>query len=140
MQKGQLSFDALFAGVALIIFLASLTTVSSYIYEAEKSKVIRAQERQIIAGINEITTTTLALKDSSPGTKVRYLVPKLFVPGEAEKQGCRITLNTATNDISLATTFTGTTQVEEKSKIVFDTATFIYRQAGCGSMFEIEKK
>ncbi len=135
-MKGQISFDILLTAVVLIAVFGTMMTVNGFLEHKQKAETARMQERKIIAGISDMFAGAMLLAETEAGSKISYLAPEIFLPGEG-KTGCEIFFLPPDDNITIRANIDGKT-VEESRKVIFDSA-LDYQENDCGSMMTISR-
>jgi len=101
MNCGQISLDFLFAVIAGLIVLSSLTAVSGQMANMQAASSARQQLHAIGLNLASFLSATDILGDAENGSTVAgYEVPLIAVPGESRPQACRIAA--AGNELTLS--------------------------------------
>ena len=100
MRRGQISLDFVFAVIAGLIVLSSLTAVSGQMANMQAASSARQQLHTIGLNLASFLSATDVLGDAEGGSTVAgYEVPLIAVPGESRLQACRI--SAAGNELTL---------------------------------------
>ena len=101
MRSGQISLDFIFAVIAGLIVLSSLTAVSGQMANMQAASSARQQLHTIGLNLASFLSATDVLGDAEGGgTVAGYEVPLIAVPGESNLQTCMITA--AGNELTLS--------------------------------------
>ncbi len=95
-QRGQLSFDLMFAILALLIVIQALNTMAQSISEISTLMSVKQQELQIAQQVADVVRRSEAFSDGT--VQISYKIPKISVSGFSAPVGCdvRIELDSVT--------------------------------------------
>lgn len=86
--RAQFSADAMFAILGTLLFIFALQVIVEEMNASQKEIAIANQELKIANSLREIIVSGQALSDGT--FSISYKIPKLVIPGKAEKESCSI--------------------------------------------------
>ncbi|MBN2127437.1 MAG: hypothetical protein JW703_03525 [Candidatus Diapherotrites archaeon] len=129
MNKGQISFDFIFALLVAISLISALAVITQDIAEQQKNASITAQAKKISLEVARIVSLKETIEDYD--YTLSYYIPKINVPGERIQMDCEI--NVAGNSVTVtAGSITASTPIQRNG--LSNPLTF-----NCGNKMELNK-
>jgi uncharacterized protein (UPF0333 family) len=91
MNKGQISFDFIFALIAVIVLISTITLITQSISENQTNSAIYSQAKKISLETARIISLTETIQQYD--YEIEYFIPKIIVPGQNIPLNCEITVN-----------------------------------------------